>query len=329
MTSQAVTVQGLYEGTVQVLDKSTASQSKGIRSALLQVIVKLTGKRTAAGIFGVDSILSEPKRYLQQYEIRSQKNPEDQITEYLLWAKFDANVLESAMREYSIPIWSQERPSTLVWLVYKDSQGQRFSEMSKGAFFYDTLMTQANARGISLLVPRLDSGDLAIVNVKDIVTNAMSPIKEASNRYQSNNILTAVVNSLGSGLWEVNWVAMINDQRTRWSTSGSSAGEAIGEGIDTLADKLAALYSQDVGYANESSFDITISGINDFTDYTRTLRYLESLNFISQVDVKKAVDTTITYRLVAHGDIATLEQATSLSRILKPIGDGSSFQYIQ
>lgn len=329
LTAHSITVQGLYEGTVPIVDKSNQSQNKGIRAALLQVLVKITGKRSAAGIYGVDAILKEPNRYLQQYEIRNLNQDESsQSPDYFLWAKFDANVLQSAMREYSIPIWSQERPSTLIWFVLNDQQTMVFPNMSRGSYFHDTLQYRANARGISLLTPLLDSTDRANLQGKDIAAATLPRIQSASERYPSDSILTAVVNRLGQELWQINWLAVVDGEARRWETSGSSAAEAIGEGIDSHADKLAAKYSQQVGYAGENQFDIRIEGISNFAAYARTLHYLQSLNFISQVSVLHAVDSIITYGLTAHGNVTNLEQAAALGQTIRPIGDGQTFQYL-
>lgn len=326
---QAVSVSGLYEATVPVADQSSKSQSTGIRAALLQVIIKLTGKRNAASIYGVDSILENTNRYLQQYEFRNITIPETGDIQKQLWARFDASVLESEMLQYGIPIWSQERPSTLIWMVINDELGQRFANLDRASRYLQILNEQAAARGISFVTPLHDLQDASTLKDSDIVGGLLEPVKQASSRYVADTILTANINSVGLNLWEAEWTSIINNENRNWTTSGSSVVEVISEGVDALADTLSGLYSQDVGFANESSFDIIVTGVQDFRAYAKTLRYLESLNFISSVDVKQVNSNSITYMLTARGGPTAVEQAASLSNILQPAGDRHSFRYNQ
>ncbi len=324
--NQATTVQGLYEGTVALADTSSGAQARAIRSVLLQVLVKLTGKRTAASIYGVDSILDEPTRYLQQYEVKSMED-EGELS-HRLWAKFDPVVLQSSMREYSIPIWSQERPTTLIWMVQNDGQGLQFANISPDSVKYDSLMHQAKSRGIDFLIPQLDSTDRSQLSEQAIVAESVEQIRSASSRYSPDTILSATINQLGSNLWQIQWLSEINGQLAKWQTSGSSISEALSEGVDTHADRLASIYSQPIGYAAESSFSIKVEGIRSFNDYAKTLKYLQSLNFISDISTIQANKQNIVYQLTADGNIQTLEQAVTLGQTLQPIGDGETFLYI-
>ncbi len=319
----------LYEATVPVAGQSTASQSEGIRAALLQVLVKLTGRRNATSIYGVESILENANRYLQQYEFRNQLNAETGEMQSRLWAHFDANVIQSELRQYGIPIWSQERPSTLIWMVINDELGQRFANLDRDSRYLQILNEQAAARGISFVTPLHDFQDTSTLKDVDIIGDFIEPVKQASRRYVADTILMASINSVGLDLWEAQWTSIIEDQTRSWTTSGSNVSETISEGVDALADTLSALYSQDVGYASESSFDIIVTGIEDFRAYARTLSYLESLNFISLVDVKQANSNGVTYSLTARGGLTAVEQAASLSDILQPTGDSMSFRYNQ
>lgn len=324
--SRAATVTGLYEGTVALSDTSTGTQTRAIRSVLLQVLVKLTGKRSAASIYGVDTILDEPTRYLQQYEIKTSENKEG-VNNYL-WAKFDPAVLQSSMREYSIPIWSQERPTTILWLVENNEQGLQFANLKPGSAKYNSVVFQAKSRGIDFMMPQLDSTDRSQLSEQAIAAESISAIQSASSRYSPDTIVSASINQIGTTLWQIQWLSEINGQLSKWQTSGSSVSEALSDGVDIHADRLASIYSQPVGYAAESNFSIKVQGIRSFNDYAKTLKYLQSLNFISDISTQQANNQNITYNITADGNVNTLEQAVTLGQTLQPLGDGETFLYI-
>ena len=327
--STAVTVSNLYEASVPVADKSSASQARGVRDALRQVMVKITGKRDASILPGVNLMLDNANRFLQQYEFQSVKNADTGAQQLRLWARFDSALIQNEVRQNSIPLWSQERPATLIWLLINDELGQRFAALDPDSRYLGAIKQQAAARGIEFETPLMDLQDTANLKASDLINGQINNIQTASKRYIADATLTAAVNAAGPGLWEVNWISIVEDQPRSWVTTASTASEAIAEGVDRMADILAQAYSQNSVYAAESEFEIRITGLRDFPAYANTMRYLESLNFVNQVNLQQAEDTTVTCRLTANGGYDALERAVSLGQVLRPAGDGISFNFIQ
>ena len=327
--SPAVTVTNLYEAEVPVKDQSAGTRNSAIHAALVQVMVKLTGNRNASSIYGVAELLERAQQFVQQYEYRS---GEDQLTgkpTTRLWVRFDASVIDNGMREFSIPVWSQERPSTLVWLVIKDDLGQRFASLDENSRYFSVLYEQARARGISFITPLYDLDDAASINTSDVVGGFDGPVLLASERYQPDAILAGVVTTQGQGLWEGNWLGIIQGQPIRWSNSSDSIDIVLSEGMDGMADHLAARFAQLQGFVSENIQEISVTGVNSFAQYARTLSYLESLNIVSSVDVKRMESGRVIYVLSTRGSTDSLIQALALGRVLQSSGPGGEFLLLQ
>ena len=324
VNAMAARLQGLYEGVVPIIDKSSESQNRGIRGALLQSLVKITGKTAATDIYGVQKILEDSKRYLQEYEIRNTNTGEVQALN--LWAKFDSVLLQTALAEYSVPIWGQDRPSTLFWVVEKTAEGSRFAPLN-GSEFDQTIATTAYARGLPIKLPQLDADDFVLLSEQDLLNANWAIITAASARYQTDNSVTAIVNDAGNVV-QIEWALIKGKEVKTWQSSGSTPSEALSEGIHRLADLYAATYTQQVGYTSASMVVITVSGITNFAAYSQVIRYLESLNFINGISIKSVDQDIVTYALDARGDSTTLIQAIQLGNVLERTDIDNRFRYI-
>ncbi|MCG8324652.1 MAG: DUF2066 domain-containing protein [Thiotrichales bacterium] len=328
-TAQAATVTGLYEAEVPVSNQTAGQRQSAIRAAFIQVMVKLTGNRNAASIYGVSEMMERVDQYVQQFEYRTQDdragNPSTR-----LWVRFDPRVIDRGMRDYSIPIWSQERPSSLVWLVIRDDLGQRFASLDVDSRFFSVLQEQAGARGISFITPLYDLQDATAIRSSDIIDGIDTTIMLASSRYQPDAVLSGAITSAGAGLWEGEWLIIIQDQIiNRWMNSGDSIEIVLSEAMDGLADNLAIRFAQTRGYASETIQEISVTGVSSFAAYARTLSYLESLNIVSAVDVKSMDTTRVVYVLSTAGTAETLAQTLTLGRVLEPAGNSGVYQLVQ
>ncbi len=326
----AVTVTNLYEAEVPVADQTANGRSAGIQAAFIQVMVKLTGSRNAASIYGVSELQQRAVQFVQQYEYRGVEDAKTGQVRPRLWVRFDAGAIDNGMREYNIPVWSQERPSTLLWLVVRDGLGQRFASLDEDSRYFTVLREQARARGISFITPLQDLQDAAAIRSSDIIGGLEAPLQQASARYHPDAILAGSLIGDPQGLWEGRWTLIIQGQNAGgWSSTGESIDLVLSEGIDYLADNLATRFAQTQGYAGESTQEISVTGIGSFAGYAETLRYLESLNFVSSVDVTDITPGRVVYRLTTRGDASTLAQALALGRVLQPSGVGGEYQLLR
>ncbi len=322
----AVTVTGLYQAEIPVTNQSSSQRQSAVRAAFIQIMVKLTGNRNAGSIYGVDELVPQAEQFVQQYEYRNQVN-EEGIETTRLWVQFDQNVVDNRMREYNIPVWSQERPSTLVWLVINDDLGQRFASLDEYSRYFAVLQEQARARGISFITPLFDLQDAAAISTNAIVAGDTGAIEQASSRYQPDAILAGVVNAVTPELWEGNWISIVQQQNLTSTGSGDSLEIVLSEGVDAHADQLAARFADTQGFVNETTEQIRVTGIRHFEDYAKTLSYLESLNFVSAVDVSRVDVNQVEFVLQLRASNASLSQALSLGRLLQPGTGVNEYRY--
>ncbi len=325
-SAYAIKVAGLYQSTVQVKNESAIARQSGIKQALINVLIKLTGERNINKDQNVLSLIERPDRYVQQfrYSQRIDEKTNDEINE--LWVQFDEKALNDAIRSYGLSLWGKERPSILVWLANEEQSTRRMVSFEQRPEYISLLDNRASARGISLLFPLLDLEDSAQLSISDIWGGFKEPVLNASQRYQSDIVLTAKLIQLLPTLWEASWIAYADDKILDWTSRGELADIVLEEGIDELADRLAQQYTN-TGSTRTELIELKVVDINSLDNYARALSYLESLQSVSTVNVKKVSENNVLFELISHGGHNVIDQAIVLGKTLEYVDTTEELTY--
>ncbi|MBI2995066.1 MAG: DUF2066 domain-containing protein [Gammaproteobacteria bacterium] len=325
--AHAVRVSGLYETEVSILDRSAASRKAALSTALGVVIAKVTGNRNAAESPALLPILRLAESYVQQDQYRESAPTSAGGTGQLkLWARFDETTLNSDLRQLGLPVWDLERPSILIWLVASDGTARGFVAPDDLTQYMTPVEERARARGLVIEFPLFDLQDAAGLQAGDIGGGPNDAVFEASRRYQADSILAGNVESAAPGIWEGRWTAYIGGETATWTGEGGMPETVIEEGIDEMADRLAARYAQRGSAAEAADLDITVSDVNTVDDYARTLKYLASLNSVAAVQVTRVEPGEVSFTVRVHGGEPALVQALFFGSTLEPSG-GEGGQY--
>lgn len=329
----AVVINDLYQAEVPVPDQSDASQKAGLEKAMLEVLVKLTGDRNIQGRPVAEYLLKQPEKYLQQYKYRNKPVMEDnQLTlkeKLYLWASFSEAALDKTLRDYAVPVWGKVRPSALVWLTMENGDGRRYVGLEDETGYTAIMDARARARGIVISHPLLDTQDRSTLNITDIRSGFIDPIKQASSRYRADAILAGHMEKIDENNWQTEWISIVADDVLRWQTTGP-ARTVLEDGIDRLADTLAGRYIQSSTFAQITGIEIVVNDIDTFEQYARVLKYLRSLNSVTDVQVKGLLQGQATYSLTSTGGELAIQRAIELGNMLDSLtGSGSPYRLVQ
>ena len=174
------------EAQIQVDDQSQRTQQSALKQALRQVIVKLSGSADVLTNPGVRAALSSPQSYLRSYRFGF----EDGKTFYI--ADFDQAKLSSLLQREMLPLWGAVRPETLVWIAEEQGNASRtILDETSPSVLKDTLQATAKERGVPLSLPLMDLTDSVNITSFDVWGRFVEPLKLASSRYATDNIIGA------------------------------------------------------------------------------------------------------------------------------------------
>lgn len=326
----AVEVKGLYEAEVPVPDKEQATRKVGLGTALLGVLVKVSGKRSPDLDPQVNAAVRNPSRYVQQFRYDSsfeQDKSGQPVQKLSLWARFDPGEVDSLLRSTGLPVWGRTRPAVLVWLGVEMDAARELVGAEDVSGLAETLYQSADQRGIPLLLPLLDLEDRARLSTSDVWAGFDDSILAASRRYQSETVLVGRVYQVLPTVWEARWRLFLDQAPYDFTSQGDSVALALEEGLGEVADLIARRFARVGAVGDQSLVSLVVSDVNTLPDYARTLRYLESLDGVSSVNPTEVIAGSVSFRLESRGGADALQQVISLGRTLSLVDASDPLRY--
>lgn len=313
--AQSIEVESLYTVQVVLDPEDPDARSNAYRTALTQVLVRVTGSVEAATSEEMLEIFPIPTRYV--LEFRPGENES-------LWVSLDGPAIETMLRRTGQTIWSNDRPLTLIWLAVDWGQGEReivaaddpervtaARSIDRNRLLRERVLEVAEHRGVPVLFPLLDTEDLESLSFSDIWGGFDDRLLQASARYGANSIL---VGRIRPGDYQDNrWTFYLGDERYQW-------GGEPEEAVNLLADALAARFAF-AGDAPVEVVTLTISGIDSVVAYGAVQRFMQELRQVEDFVLDTVAGDRIRYRVQIQGGIDRLRRALELSDFLVPTAD--------
>jgi len=313
---QAVEVDGLYEAELPVTSQGRAERSGIFRSALTEVLIKVSGNGQIALSPGIPEILNRSSQFLQQYRYRSAQLAADPLTglasnQQYLWVRFDQVSLDKTLRSIAVPIWGRSRPVTLAWLVVEQGNQRQLLGSGDDSTVTDVVIEQSKRRGIPLDLPLYDLEDQQRVRVTDILGGFQESILRASERYAADAVLVGHLRDIGNGRWEGRWTLHLDGRESNWSQQGDF-GAVLGFGIDGAASSLASNFVR-APSSNPGELKVLVTDVFNLEDYARSDQFLAGLDGVIRIQPGQIDKDKILFKLKVRGDQQSLLQSVRLS----------------
>ena len=299
----------------------TATQlEKAFDAALRQVLVKVTGRRSAADDKAVISSFGDTAALVQQYRI----DPAGTV-----WVLFDSVAVKRTLDQLGQPVWGEERPATLVWLVMDAGGGKREFLAARSnlidtienvdiaasdkiaaneAAVREILQDSANARGVPLMLPLVDSTELSSISVSDVWGGFSESLLGASARYSADAVLIGRARVFSRQRIEVRWTLLLDAERYDWEGD-------VASGPDNLADFFAARLARSSG--TQGQILLQVEGVDSLDAYGRLSAYLEALEVVDGFAVNRVADSEVLFTLSIRGGVDLLMRTIALQRVLQ------------
>jgi len=286
--ARAAVVSDLYQAAVPAADRSEAGLSAAFESALRQVLVKVTGRRSAAQDSAFAPLLSNARRYMQQYRAGTGNQ---------IWVAFDGPALERWLAQNGQPSWGKDRPVTLMWVGVADRKGggsvltrEDSSELKR------SLDQQAASRGIALLWPNAADVQRLGVTYDSLAQGPASALVDSGKRMGASGVLIGRAADARPGA-STRWVFLFQGRSAEYSGAD--------DGVNRVADTYASLYA---ATGTSVPIDLDVTGVANLQTYAAVQTYLESLTQLSHIGVTGFDADTLHLRVVARGGLEPLQR---------------------
>ena len=317
LPSGAVEMESLYTVEVPLDPDDRNARANAYRSALTEVLVRITGTTAAGESPELVGLFPNPTQYVRQ--VRA-------APDNMLVVSLDGAAIEGVLRQSGATVWGSDRPLTLVWLAVDWGLGdreivgaddpERFASdarsIDRNRLLRERVQAVATLRGLPLAFPLLDAEDLQKIGFIDIWGGFDDPLLEASARYEADSVLVGRIRP--EQMEPPQWTWYMDGQRFVWPGEPEMA-------IEQVADALAA---RDAVRGDEASelLKLTITGVNSVASYGRVQRYLESNSLIESLAIVSASADRVIYEASVRGGADRLRPTLSMSRVLAPAEQG-------
>ncbi len=322
VSAPAVEVAGLYEAEVPVVGQDVALRQDAMRAALAEVLVKVSGNRAVGALPGVAELVNTAPQYVQQFVYRNaaplpgQRSPQPPVR--MLWVRFDRDALNRVLRPSGVAIWGSARPALLLWLDVREQNERSIVGVDNKPEWKQFIDAVAKSRGVPLLLPTLDAGDL--VNVKTVDPWNASPeeVLRISARYRSEAVLVGKV-ELRNGAWLSTWSFYEQEDRQAWTTPGETRDAAVLDGLQTAIDSLVARYNAAGTTTTDGSWSLQVNDVQTLEEYARVTKYLGSLASVARLQLLRVEGLNLIFRVEAQGGVQRLTSDIRLGTTLAPL----------
>ena len=306
--SYAVEVTDLYQYKILVNDKTRISRLAASKDALGKVLLKVSGQK-------VDLLSPEVKKakrnipsYMLKYEYFEGENDQQ-----FLVVQFEASKINKLLESNSLPIWGNRRPLVVIWLATEDELRRELVTQDSYPQLEQLLKDKASRRGLPIVIPLLDLEDRQLVSVTDVWANFSKPVILASQKYNSERIVTArLYQDPDNYLWKLDWRFSDESQFSINELMGDKQ-QIVGQMIEDVSNKLAQQYAVEALSFNQSGLlDITLTGISDFTSVELAKRQLLSFSVVDDVMLKLVKNNKFHMQLRLSGTPSDLAKALEL-----------------
>jgi uncharacterized protein len=319
-------VAGLYAARVPVADRTPAELARSTRAALGEVLVKLTGERTAAREGASSRVLGQASKLVVKYAYQTVPGSSD----LFLVAEFDERAVLDELAQRGVAVWGKERPDTLVWLVVDDGTQRHVPSSDEQGFVGEAIMAAADRRGIPVLLPLQDIEERQHLGQATDWAGITATVPALAARYATPAVLFGLVRHGASGQWDADWQLAVDGEPRTWRHSAETVQVLIDAGIDTLSDALAQRYADPGMLAQADTVALDIVGVDSAAAYARVVNYLGALDTVSNLFVVAVTPERLAIRFDARGGRTGFAQSVAFGQVLAPVaGRADTFQLLR
>ncbi len=303
--ARAVQVVGLYNFDTLVTSRSAEARALAARRGLSQVLVRISGSRETLAVPAVldaldraDQLLIQARYESTKYTLQDETGAE--VAADRLHMVFSASAVQQLLRGAGLPVWGDNRPPVLVWVVVPRDEGDNFISGPRDGEAGEWLQAHAARRGIPLQFPLLDLTDQFALDVRQVQQMQEGPLRTASARYGADHVIAGTLSRTATA-WSARWVALVRGESFVFQTTAESLDVLTGDAIDIVADRMAIRYAVRATEFGGTRVRMTIDAIANVASYARVGELLRELTPVKAAEIVSVRGETSVWLLDIEG----------------------------
>ena len=316
-----------YQGVVSA-EGITEEQLR--EQALEQVLIKVSGNVNIIELDDSKALAKDIFSLLAQFGYQNINNKRFYFT------LFDKRKIDNALTAMQQPIWGQDRPKTLIWLVNENREliSENMINSREDDLMTRGLKSAQLARGITVEFPLIDLDDALAVSAADINGRFYQTVADAASRYDAEYFVVANLIKIRGEQWQLKWelvknMTQSNDSQVliKQSSSGDKA-DVMNAMINQIADYYAKQFAILENKGLKSTQKLTVNNIRSLTHLIRLNKMLEGLNAVDTFEIVNITEQQVVVSVTLKGGLVSFKNALNAHSQLKiDLTTASPFHY--
>lgn len=299
------TIGWLYDVEVPARSQAQDDQRHAARSALREMLMRMTGLRNVPMSQPIVRALNSPELYYVQYRFIQARDDGEQR----LQVSFQPKAIQELVSDAALPIWSADRPRILAWLAVREDGRVRVLDSNSDHPLAESLRQRSRQRGVPLQLPLLDLEDRELISPPAVWDGFAFSLHSASRRYDAEVVLVGRAAQIDNDEWRTDWEFWLDGapRQLRYSDADVQAGAV--QAMDEVADDLMQRFA--VFGLDATEIEIAVRGAGSIRRYAALMRHLSNLEYIERVHLSAAARESLTLRVTTRSSVERLGELLS------------------
>ena len=288
-----------YEINVQLNGSDAVSIEEGMREALKELMIRVTGSTEASTSGKLNKLYRNPEQYINQYKLSSS---DDVINAKFF---FEGTRIRNFLSENKLPLWLSSESTVMVYIpcdLKSSAHLLDITEEESCNSLKENLSSLSEKRVVELAYPILDFRDL----------NYLDSLSSVSYPFFMNKIIKRY--SLDS------WVVcfMRNDfgvilEKAECISSVSNSVNSLDKTFNNLVDRINSKSSLVVNKTVKTNSKVSIEGVVDYLTLEKVTNELRSQIIVIDLNLEGLNRASIDYELFTYGTVEDLENLLDIN----------------
>ena len=298
-SSEAYGLKNSYEVEIALNGSDKTSIEEGMRKALKNLMVRITGSTEVAFSKSLNKLYRNPEQYINQYKL----NTSDEVINAIYF--FEGNKIRDFLSDNQLPFWLSKESIIMTFIPCELKSSVNLLDTVEKELcniLKENLSMLSKRRLVELAYPILDFRDLNYLDSLSSVSYSAF-MNNTIKRYDLENwILCFVRDDFG---------IILEEPQCLSSVSESTAN--LDKTFNYLINRINVKNSLVVNKKDRTNSKVSIEGIFDYFTLEKVTNELRSQIIVTDLHLESINKTSIDYKLSIYGSLEDLENLLDIN----------------
>jgi len=308
-SSEVYGLKNSYEVEITLNGSDKTSIEEGMRKALKNLMVRITGSSEVAFSKNLNKLYINPERYINQYKL----NTSNEVINAIYF--FEGNKIRDFLSDNQLPLWLSKESIIMTFIPCQLKSSVNLLDTIEKELcniLKEDLSLLSKKRVVELTYPILDFRDLNYLDSLSSVSYSTF-MNNTTKRYDLKHwIVCFVRDDFGIILEEPRCLSSVSESTTNLDTT-----------FNHLINRINLKKSLVVNKKNRTNSKVSIEGIFDYFTFEKVTNELRSQIIVTDLHLESINISSIDYKLSTHGSLEDLENLLDINSNFIQLEDSS------